>query len=202
MASFRSAVAAGQSTAVAPAAHWRDDRHVRRSGLAVKDLQRGWKTGVKSANQWDRGLKFCSLRRNNEIQQPVPQPSDAQPAEVAARVTPMMAQYLEIKRRQSGPLLFYRMGDFYELFFEEAARDASRALDIMLTKRGKHRARTSRCAASRWSAPTDYLHAADAHPGHPGRGMRADGGSGGGPGARQQERRSVATWCGWSPPAR
>lgn len=49
----------------------------------------------------------------------------------------MMAQYLEIKARYSGALLFYRMGDFYELFFEDAAA-AAEALDIALTKRGKH----------------------------------------------------------------
>ena len=52
-------------------------------------------------------------------------------------VTPMMAQYLEIKDRYAGALLFYRMGDFYELFFEDAVA-AAEALDIALTKRGKH----------------------------------------------------------------
>ncbi len=52
-------------------------------------------------------------------------------------VTPMMAQYLEIKAGYPGALLFYRMGDFYEMFFDDA-RAASAALDIALTKRGKH----------------------------------------------------------------
>jgi len=51
--------------------------------------------------------------------------------------TPMMAQYLEIKAAHEDYLLFYRMGDFYELFFDDAAKAAS-ALDIALTKRGKH----------------------------------------------------------------
>src|SRR5580693_4536599 len=51
--------------------------------------------------------------------------------------TPMMAQYLEIKSAHEDYLLFYRMGDFYELFFKDAAKAAS-ALDIALTKRGKH----------------------------------------------------------------
>ena len=51
--------------------------------------------------------------------------------------TPMMAQYLAIKAAHADYLLFYRMGDFYELFFEDAAK-ASEALDIALTKRGKH----------------------------------------------------------------
>jgi DNA mismatch repair protein MutS len=48
-----------------------------------------------------------------------------------------MAQYLELKRAHPDSLLFYRMGDFYELFFEDAGRAAA-ALDIQLTKRGKH----------------------------------------------------------------
>ncbi|WP_102959775.1 DNA mismatch repair protein MutS [Mangrovicella endophytica] len=56
--------------------------------------------------------------------------ADAQP-------TPMMAQYIEIKAANPDCLLFYRMGDFYELFFDDAA-EASRALGITLTKRGKH----------------------------------------------------------------
>ena len=51
--------------------------------------------------------------------------------------TPMMAQYLAIRDANPGALLFYRMGDFYELFFEDA-EIASRALGIALTKRGKH----------------------------------------------------------------
>ncbi len=52
-------------------------------------------------------------------------------------VTPMMAQYLEIKEAHSDALLFYRMGDFYEMFFQDAV-NAAEALDIALTKRGKH----------------------------------------------------------------
>ncbi len=52
-------------------------------------------------------------------------------------VTPMMAQYLEIKGAHPGALLFYRMGDFYEMFFEDAVAAAA-ALDIALTKRGTH----------------------------------------------------------------
>lgn len=49
----------------------------------------------------------------------------------------MMAQFLKIKEAHPGALLFYRMGDFYELFFDDAVK-ASAALDITLTKRGKH----------------------------------------------------------------
>lgn len=62
---------------------------------------------------------------------------EASAAPAAARPTPMMEQYLEIKSANPDNLLFYRMGDFYELFFEDAV-DASRALGITLTKRGKH----------------------------------------------------------------
>lgn len=54
------------------------------------------------------------------------------------KVTPMMAQFLGIKAEAGEEvLLFYRMGDFYELFFDDAVRAAA-ALDIALTKRGKH----------------------------------------------------------------
>jgi DNA mismatch repair protein MutS len=53
-------------------------------------------------------------------------------------VTPMMAQYLEIKAQHRDALLFYRMGDFYELFFEDAGAAAA-ALGIALTHRGLHR---------------------------------------------------------------
>ena len=52
----------------------------------------------------------------------------------------MMAQYLEIKAAHAEALLFYRMGDFYELFFDDAVAAAG-ALNIALTKRGKHRGR-------------------------------------------------------------
>ena len=55
----------------------------------------------------------------------------------AGPVTPMMAQFLDIKRQHPDHLLFYRMGDFYELFFDDAVK-ASAALDITLTRRGKH----------------------------------------------------------------
>jgi DNA mismatch repair protein MutS len=49
----------------------------------------------------------------------------------------MMAQFLDIKAEYPDALLFYRMGDFYEMFFDDAVA-AAEALDIALTKRGKH----------------------------------------------------------------
>jgi len=65
-----------------------------------------------------------------------PKQRDAAPTK-AAPVTPMMAQYLGIKKDYPEYLLFYRMGDFYELFFDDAVKAAD-ALNITLTKRGKH----------------------------------------------------------------
>ena len=64
----------------------------------------------------------------------------AEPGEKNPRsaATPMMAQYLAVKEANPGCLLFYRMGDFYELFFEDAVA-AAKALDITLTRRGRHR---------------------------------------------------------------
>jgi len=56
----------------------------------------------------------------------------------ALKPTPMMAQYLGIKQEAGAEvILFYRMGDFYEMFFDDAVQAAA-ALDIALTKRGKH----------------------------------------------------------------
>jgi DNA mismatch repair protein MutS len=91
------------------------------------------------------------------IQPTFPTPSDAKPAAEAARVTPMMEQYLEIKAANPGLLLFYRMGDFYELFFEDA-EIASRALGIMLTKRGKHQGMDIPMCGVPVERSEDYLH--------------------------------------------
>ena len=63
--------------------------------------------------------------------------SVAKPLVASSSTTPMMAQFIEIKANNPGYLLFYRMGDFYELFFDDAII-ASQALGITLTKRGKH----------------------------------------------------------------
>jgi DNA mismatch repair protein MutS len=84
-------------------------------------------------------------------------PQEAAPAEVAARVTPMMEQYLEIKAAHPGLLLFYRMGDFYELFFEDA-EIASKTLGIVLTKRGKHQGLDIPMCGVPVERSEDYLH--------------------------------------------
>jgi DNA mismatch repair protein MutS len=72
-----------------------------------------------------------------DLVRPTPVASAALSADTNGRVTPMMEQYREIKAANPDCLLFYRMGDFYELFFQDA-EVASRALGIVLTKRGKH----------------------------------------------------------------
>ena len=73
--------------------------------------------------------------------EPAPSPAAAPAANAAtfqsAEATPSMAQFLEIKTANPDSILWYRMGDFYELFFEDAVI-ASSVLGIVLTKRGKH----------------------------------------------------------------
>ena len=79
---------------------------------------------------------------NNEAVETAPaesvsseQGASGQKTEAKTQLTPMMKQYLAIKAEHPDALLFYRMGDFYELFFDDA-KDASDLLDITLTARG------------------------------------------------------------------
>jgi DNA mismatch repair protein MutS len=81
----------------------------------------------------------------------------AAPAEATGQVTPVMAQYIEIKAANPDCLLFYRMGDFYELFFEDA-EVAARALGIVLTKRGKHHGRDIPMCGVPIVRSDEYLH--------------------------------------------
>ncbi len=78
-------------------------------------------------------------------------------SDAGERTTPMMTQYLAIKREHAGYLLFYRMGDFYELFFDDAVQ-ASAALDIALTKRGKHQGADIAMCGVPIHASDGYLH--------------------------------------------
>jgi DNA mismatch repair protein MutS len=87
---------------------------------------------------------------------PTPPPAPPPPAEAEGRVTPLMEQYIEIKAANPDSLLFYRMGDFYELFFDDAVA-ASRALGIALTKRGKHLGEDIPMAGVPIHAADDYL---------------------------------------------
>jgi len=70
--------------------------------------------------------------------------------------TPMMQQYLKIKSGYADCLLFYRMGDFYEMFFEDAV-EASKILDITLTKRGKSGGDDIPMAGVPWHQAEVYL---------------------------------------------
>ena len=78
------------------------------------------------------------------------------PEDASGRITPLMEQYVEIRAANPDCLLFYRMGDFYELFFEDA-ETASRALGIALTKRGKHLGRDIPMCGVPVHAADDYL---------------------------------------------
>ncbi len=90
---------------------------------------------------------------------PLPPPGfeSGTPAEGAGRATPVMEQYIEIKAANPDSLLFYRMGDFYELFFEDA-EVAARALGIVLTKRGKHLGRDIPMCGVPVHRADEYLH--------------------------------------------
>jgi DNA mismatch repair protein MutS len=87
----------------------------------------------------------------SNIQQPI------SPAESAATShTPMMRQYLGLKAQHPDMLLFYRMGDFYELFFEDAEK-ASRLLGITLTHRGSSNGQPIKMAGVPYHAAEGYL---------------------------------------------
>ncbi len=73
------------------------------------------------------------------------------------RPSPMLEQYIEIKAANPDCLLFYRMGDFYEMFFDDA-ETASRALGIVLTKRGKHQGRDIPMCGVPVVRADEYLH--------------------------------------------
>ena len=74
----------------------------------------------------------------------------------------MMAQYLAIKEANPDYLLFYRMGDFYEMFFEDAVL-AAPVLNIALTKRGKHGSNDIPMAGVPVRSHESYLHKLIAH---------------------------------------
>ena len=78
-------------------------------------------------------------RKINEQPQAVQSVSDKKSNMASKKdgVTPMMLQFLQIKAEHPEAVLFYRMGDFYELFFDDAIQAAA-ILDITLSKRGKH----------------------------------------------------------------
>src|SRR5471032_1986208 len=73
------------------------------------------------------------------------------------RPSPMLEQYIQIKAANPDCLLFYRMGDFYEMFFDDA-ESASRELGIVLTKRGKHQGRDIPMCGVPVVRADEYLH--------------------------------------------
>ena len=77
-------------------------------------------------------------------------------ASIPSGVTPSMAQFFQIKHEHPDCLLFFQMGDFYELFFEDAVHAAA-ALDIALTKRGKHQGEDIAMCGVPLHAATNYL---------------------------------------------
>jgi len=96
------------------------------------------------------------------LTQPIDEPDETPPAappaaETSGHVTPVMAQFIEIKAANPDCLLFYRMGDFYELFFEDA-EIAARALGIVLTKRGKHHGQDIPMCGVPIHRSDEYLH--------------------------------------------
>ena len=69
-----------------------------------------------------------------------------------ADLTPMMRQYLEIKEQNKDSILFFRLGDFYEMFNEDA-KLAARELDLVLTTRDRGKSAEEQTATSRGSSP-------------------------------------------------
>ena len=97
------------------------------------------------------------MRRSDSEQAPFfADASHALTADVA-KASPMMAQYLGIKAAHPDALLFYRMGDFYELFFEDAAV-AAKCLGIVLTRRGRHNEADIPMCGVPVERSEDYLH--------------------------------------------
>jgi len=87
---------------------------------------------------------------------PAPDSPSAPSTVDASRHTPMMQQYLRIKGRHPDELLFYRMGDFYELFYDDARR-AAELLDITLTARGQSAGEPIPMAGVPYHAADSYL---------------------------------------------
>ncbi len=104
-------------------------------------------------------LPAMSLTQPIGLSEPETPPENgaAPGGEPAAKLSPMLEQYIEIKTNNPDSLLFYRMGDFYELFFEDA-EVASRALGIVLTKRGKHQGQDIPMCGVPIHRSDEYLH--------------------------------------------
>ncbi|NDC59620.1 MAG: DNA mismatch repair protein MutS, partial [Alphaproteobacteria bacterium] len=80
----------------------------------------------------------------------------ADSAEAPEKLTPFMAQFFAAKTEHPDALVFFRMGDFYELFFADAEKAAA-ALDITLTKRGQHQGDPIPMCGVPWHQADTYL---------------------------------------------
>lgn len=107
------------------------------------------KLGKLSTNRRAAKRRGKALQQNTSEDQPLTPSTD--------RPTPMMEQYIEIKAAHNDYMLFYRMGDFYELFFDDAL-NASKTLGITLTKRGKHLGQDIPMCGVPVHTADDYLH--------------------------------------------
>ena len=123
----------------------------------------------------DAALPRCGLERENDHQRQcytrarllfrrdlpssrattiLPVTASSSSSASAHTATPAMRQYLDVKRQHRDAIVLFRMGDFYEMFYEDALT-ASRVLELTLTSRAKdRRARRSRCAACRSTRST------------------------------------------------
>jgi DNA mismatch repair protein MutS len=108
---------------------------------------------VGAPDRYDMKMSFADGEGNTPTPNSSPQGGGGLPAGGA---TPMMEQFIEIKAANPDSLLFYRMGDFYEMFFGDA-EVASRALGITLTKRGKHNGADIPMCGVPVHAADDYL---------------------------------------------
>src|SRR5262245_29732799 len=97
--------------------------------------------------------RYKTLFLNDKMQNAEP---GAAGGEIASIHTPMMQQYLRLKAQYPDALLFYRMGDFYELFYDDARR-AARLLDITLTARGQSAGQPIPMAGVPYHAAESYL---------------------------------------------
>ncbi|MEC6999206.1 hypothetical protein VXQ18_00515 [Brucella abortus] len=88
-----------------------------------------------------------------KVEEKEPEPVENAGPDAPVRLTPMMEQYIEIKAANVDSLLFYRMGDFYELFFDDAVA-ASLRLASRLQSAASIWVRIFRCAACRFMPPT------------------------------------------------
>ena len=100
--------------------------------------------------------RFVRLGITQRYEYPMTTPTSPKPNESLEKHTPMMQQYFRIKADHPDMLLFYRMGDFYELFHDDAEK-AAKLLDITLTTRGASAGQPIRMAGVPYHAAEQYL---------------------------------------------